>query len=209
MKKLLIIFFVIGFISHQLPGQKSFSLEASEGFVFFDYFGKEPERFDKIFAGYGLQSEISIWRNIIKHGPIQTKFGFGYTSLYYLGGYNGLFFIARNANSTSYANLKLGFEFQPEWSKVEFIVNSSHYILLHKEKQQNSQNRWFTNLDVGIKFKLFGNFDLSFWSPLTLYPMHDGPKVYRPFDMFGLDFDPYIEVTGLNMGLSYNFGGKE
>lgn len=208
MKKLLIIFFVIGCFSHQLSGQKSFSLEASEGFVFFDYFGKEPERFKHVFAGYGLQSEGTLWCDIFAYRNLNTKIGLGFTSFYYLNEY-GFTFIARSENSTSYANLKLGFELQPAWSKIDFIVNSTHYVLLHKEKQQNSQNRWFTNLDIGFKFKLSGNFDLSFWSPLTLYPMHDGPRVRRPFDMFGLDFDPYIEITGLNMGLSYNFGGKD
>jgi len=41
--------------------QSNFEIEASEGFVFFDYFGDEPEGFDKVFAGYGLQSEFDVW----------------------------------------------------------------------------------------------------------------------------------------------------
>ena len=84
-------------------------------------------------------------------------------------------------------------------------MNSTNYFLAYKEKQQYSQNRWFNNLDLGLKFKIFRRFYISIWTPVTLYPMHNGKYVARPIN---INFDPWIEITGLNLGISYGFGGK-
>lgn len=182
--------------------QNSYEFEFSEGFVFFDYFGDEPVVYDKVFAGYGLQTEIDIWKNIFSSNAINLKLGIGYTNYYYLYDY-GFTFIARDEISTSYLNLKFGLDYKPNWSKIDFFANFTNYILPYKEKQQYSQNRWFSNLDLGLSLKIINGFYISLWSPITLYPMHNGKFVDRPIN---LDFDPWVEITGLNLGISYEYG---
>ena len=206
MKKLYIILIIFSSYFNHIYSQNNYEFEISEGFVFFDYFGNEPKGFDKVFAGYGLQSEFDIWRSIYKKNPLTLKVGIGYTNYYYLYDY-GFTFIARNELSTSYLNLKLGVDYNPKWSKVSFLMNSTNYFLYYKEKQQHSQNRWFNNLDLGLKFKLFKHVHISFWTPLTLFPMHNGALVQRPINL-SINFKPFIEITGLNLGISYGFGEK-
>lgn len=206
MKNLFII--IIIFISHlsSINSQDNIAIELSEGFVFFDYFGKEPKGFDKVFAGYGLQTEFNLWRTIYKYKSIQSKIGLGYTNYYYLYDY-GFSFIAREEVSTSYLNLKLGMDYKPTWSKITLLLNLTNYFLLHKEKQQYSQNRWFSNLDIGLRIKLLKKIHLSLWSPITISPLHEGLSLSRPKDM-SIHYKPWIEITGLNLGISYSFGGK-
>ncbi len=202
MKKTLIFIFIFVSFFNIAKSQNNWAIELSEGAVFFDYFGNEPRRYKKTFAGYGMQTEFNVWRNIYNIKNIDCKIGIGYTNYYYLNDCGFTFFAGDLVTNTSYLNLKLGVDYKP-WHRVNFLLNSTHYFLLHKDKQQYSQNRWFTNLDLGVRIKLFKNFKLSLWSPITLYPLHKGEFVPRPFDI--RDFDPWIEVTGLNLGISYEF----
>ncbi len=203
MKKSLIIIFIFISFLNIAKSQNNWGVELSEGFVFFDYFGDEPRGHDKVFAGYGMQTEFDVWRNFYNIKNIDFKIGMGYTNYWYMYDY-GFTFIAEDEISTSYLNLKLGVDYKP-WHRVNFLLNSTHYFLLHKDKQQRSQNRWFTNLDLGVRIKLFKNFKLSLWSPITLYPLHNGERVTRPLSLLYSDFDPWVELTGLNLGISYEF----
>jgi hypothetical protein len=207
MKKIYILLIISISYFGNIFCQNNIEIEISEGFVFFDYFGNiEPKGYEKVFAGYGLQTEFDLWKNVYNHNSMKFKVGIGYTNFYYLYDY-GYTFISEPGNYTSYANLKLGLDYKPKWSKLSFIINSTNYFLLHKKKQRYSQNRWFNNLDLGIKFKLIKNIYISFWSPITLYPMHNGEFLCKPVSKPITDFDPFIEITGLNLGIRYKFGG--
>lgn len=205
MKKIITVLLILVTILTNTICQNNFELELSEGIVLFDYFGNEPEKYNNVFAGTGSQTEINLWVNIYNTKSINSKIGFGYTYFFYLSDF-GYTFIARDLASTSYINLKLGIDYNPKWSKLKFLMNFTNYILSNREKQVRAQNRWFCNLDLGIRIKLFKNLKLSFWSPISLYPIQDGKLVYRPSDLF---YDPWIEITGLNLGISYGFGGKD
>lgn len=202
MKRIYILLIVCISYYHNGFSQNNYEFEISEGFVFFDYFGDEPERYDKIFAGYGLQTEFDFWKNVYKYKGIQSRIGIGITNYYYLNEYS-FSFIARDEISTAYLNVKLGIEYKPNWSSIYFLLRSTNYFLLHEKKQQYSQNKWFSNLDLGLKIKIIKNFNISIWSPVTLYPMHNGKFVSRPLNY---DNDPWIEITGINLGISYGFG---
>jgi len=132
--------------------------------------------------------------------PLKFRIGIGYTNFRYLYDY-GTNFFAKDEITTSYFNLKFGLNYKPNWSKIYFITNFTNYFLPYKEKQQDSQNRWFSVLDLGLRIKIINKFKLIVCTPVTLYPMHEGKLVARPIN---LDFDPFIEITGLSLGLSYN-----
>jgi len=186
--------------------QSTYKVEISEGFIFFDYFGNEPEKYDNVFAGYGLQTEIDVWRKIYMNNSIVSRIGLGFSNYYYLANY-GFAFVAEDLYSTSYINLKLGIDYNPNWSKLIFVVNFTNYFLPYIEKQKYSQNRWFANLDFGLRIKLLNKIELSVWTPLTIYPMYNGKYVRKPIEFLKNDYDPWIEITGLNIGISYGFGG--
>jgi len=205
MKRIYFLLIIYASYFNNVFSQGNIEIEISEGFVFFDYFGNEPEDFNHAFSGYGLQTEFDIWKNVYYSKSCNFKFGIGYTNYSYLYGYH-FSFIARDEISTSYMNLKLGVNYKPKWSKIYFLINSTNYFLLYKEKQQYSQNRWFSNLDIGIRIKLFRNINISLWSPITLSPLHKGEFVARSIEFSKYSFDPWIGITGLNLGISYGFG---
>lgn len=203
MKKLflMIIIFVDIFT---LKSQNKFDIEASGGFIYFDYFGNEPKGFVNEFAGYGLQSEYNFWYKFFNKGNFIIKSGIGYTQFNYINSYFYYNFAnANDLNSSSFINLKLGAEYKPKWSKISFILNSSHYMPLGKKFF--GQYNWFTNLDVGLKIKRNNHLSLSFWIPLTLRPILDGSLIEKPDELILLNFNPWTEMTGLNIGISYSF----
>jgi len=205
MKKIYILILFLMLNGIFLKCQNKFEIEASEGFVFFDYFGNEPEGWDKEWAGYGLQSEIEFWKKIYQKNKFNIKLGIGFTQFKYLYGYYGSFFAdANNISKSQFINLKIGSEYRPSWSKIAFTLNSTHYNVLGK--RFHSQFKWFTNLDLGLKFNLYKNISMSFWVPIALRPILDGSRTWKPIEFLKLDFDPWIEMTGLNLGFSYSFG---
>ncbi len=206
MKKVYIILLICSLFYNNIFSQNNFKIEGSEGFVFFDYFGgNEPKGYEKVFAGYGLQTEFDIWKNVYNLNSLNFKLGIGYTRFSYLYEY-GYTFFAVDAEFSSYINFKIGMDYKPTWSKITFLLNSTNYFLFQKENQPLSQNRWFNNLDLGIRIKILKNVKLSFWSPITLYSMANGISVFRPGNLLKYNLKPFIEITGLNLGISYGFG---
>lgn len=188
-----------------LKSQNNFEIEVSEGFIFFDYFGNEPKGWDKEFTGYGLQSEINFWYSIYEINKLKVKLGVGYTQLNYLYGYYSHFFAESNNISRSpFINLKFGTEYKPNWSKIAFNLNSTHYFAVGD--RFFAEYKWFTNIDIGFKIKLIKHLSLSMWSPITLKPIVDGSRTWKPIEFLKLNYDPWVEMTGLNLGISYEFG---
>jgi hypothetical protein len=37
--------------------------------------------------------------------------------------------------------------------------------------------------------------------------MHNGETLQRPFELRYYNLNPFIEITGLNLGIRYKFGG--
>jgi hypothetical protein len=205
MKKIYVLILFLMFNGIIIKCQNKFEIEASEGFVYFDYFGNEPEGWDKEFAGYGFQSEIDFWKKIYQKNKFNIRLGIGYTQFNYLSAYHSSFFAnGCDINKSQFINFKLGSEYRPLRSKITFTLNSTHYIALGK--RFHSQYRWFTNLDLGLKINLYKNISVSFWTPITLRPILDGYLTFKPIELFKLDFDPWVEMTGLNLGISYSFG---
>jgi len=206
MKKLILIFIIL--YSNNIFCQKNIEIEISEGFVFFDYFNNNyPQKYENVFSGYGIQSEFTIWKNIFKLKSVNFKSGIGFTNYYYLNSNYAFLFFARNENSSNYINLKFGIDFKPIWSPVIILLNQSNYIFVFKEKQRYSQNRWFSTIDLGFRVNLRNNIILSLSTPLTISPIDNGKFLLRPLD-FDLDIEPWIEITGLNLGLNYVFGTR-
>lgn len=201
----LLIFFIP--YSNKIFCQNNIEIEISEGFVFFDYFSENyPSKYEKIFSGYGLKTDLTIWKNIINLKTINLKAGVGYTNYYYLNS-NSILFFAQNENSTNYMNLKFGLDFKPNWSPITFLLKHSNYFYLFNEKQRYSQNVWFSTIDLGFRVNLKSNIQLSLSTPITISPIDNGKFILRPFD-FDIDINPWIEITGINLGISYGFGIK-
>ena len=205
MKNILIIIVITILNGIVLKSQNKFEIEASEGFVIFDYFGTEPLEYDKEFAGYGMQSEIDIKYKILNHKNINLKLGIGYSRFDYLAGYKYHFFAeTNNINFSQFINFKLGTEYKPKWSKILFTLNSTHYIAVGQ--RFFAEYKWFTNLDIGLRIPIFKNFYLGLWTPISLKPIVDGSRTWKPIEFLKLNYDPWVEMTGLNLGISYIFG---
>lgn len=68
------------------------------------------------------------------------------------------------------------------------------------------QYNWFTNIDIGLKIKRTKHFSLSFWTPITQRPILNGSLIEKPEELSIINFNPWTEMTGLNIAISYSFG---
>ena len=202
MKNKIVLLLVSIFLFQFSYSQSKYEIELSEGFVYFDYFNNYPRGFEGTFSGYGLQTEFEIWREFYKIQNIDFKMGFGYTNIYYLD--YGFYFFHKEVTSSSYLNLKLGVNYKPNWSKISFLINSSNHLLLDKRDQYTFQNKWYSTIDVGVKFKFFKNYFINFSSPITILPIQSGVQGNPIHGTLQL-IDVRVETIGLNIGISHRF----
>ncbi len=201
MRMKIIMLFAIGLFALPLLGQKSYGIIGTQGFVFWDYFGKEPGN-TRIFQAYGTQTDLSVWIHdqIVDH-TLEYELHLGYTNFVVL--YHEFGFFPNYSNTKgyfSYLSFKSGLLYSPLGKKLSFTAFWSQYVLLER-KDHRSQNRWFSTLDFGLKYQINSRFGLQLSSPVfTLYPPYDGKKISKPLHY---EFDPFFEITGANLGLSY------
>ncbi len=78
-KILIALALVTPFVSH---AQSHFEIEWTQSAIFLDQFGESSRR-DGI-NGYGMQSEVLIWKRFENIGSISPRLGSGYTNLWYM-----------------------------------------------------------------------------------------------------------------------------
>jgi hypothetical protein len=204
MKKIItLLFLILGNISIT-NAQEHFELEASTGWNFYNRFN-EADFYDKNYIGYGIQSGLDFWFSKKINKTFDARLGLGYANFYHLD------FIVSDASH--YASMRLGTDIQTFWKPMKFSTTLSSYLCLHKEPQDffQFQRRFFTNLDLGLKFKMSDKLSLKINSPITLFPMFQDDNRSRINTGTGYSFlvDADVELTGANIGLIYKFGDRE
>ncbi len=198
MKKVLLALFIFNVLS--LNAQEHFEVEASTGWNFYNLFDDEIDIND-LYVGYGLQYGIDAWYSRKINNTFDTRIGIGYANFYHLD-----FAVSDISN---YMSLRLGTNIQTFWKPMKVTTSLSSYILLHQNLQDrfNFQRRFFTNLDLGLKFRLGDKLSLKLDSPISLIKMYqdDNMSIIRRFNNTPLVVDADVELTGLNLGLIYRF----
>ena len=203
MRKIIAIFFlIIGNLTTQ--AQEHFEVEASTGWNFYNYFNEDADLLDR-YVGYGLQYGLDVWYSKKVNNTFDTRLGLGYANFYHLD------FTVTNASH--YASLRLGTDIQTFWRPMKFSTTLSSYLYLHPEAQDlfGFQRRFFTNLDLGLKFRMSDRLSLKINSPITIAPMFQDDNRAMIANGFGGVFpvDTDVELTGVNVGLIYNFKDRD
>jgi hypothetical protein len=184
--------------------QEHFEVEASTGWNFYNHFNENTDFLDR-YVGYGLQYGLDVWYSKKINKTFDTRLGLGYANFHHLD------FIVVDASH--YATLRLGTDIQTFWRPMKFSTTLSSYLCLHPEPQDRFgfQRRFFTNLDLGVKFRMGDRLSLKINSPITIAPMFqddNGSGIAGGFGGFVV-FDADVELTGANIGLIYNFKDRE
>ena len=119
---------------------------------------------------------------------------------------SNLFFYGKKRQS-NYVIFKYGLGRKIYAEKLFINLDILHYILAHKKKQDDDQRRIFTNIEIGMSYKINNNFKITISSPLTLYPMFllrigkgntaNNEPVIR--------YNSKVRNYGLNFGCTYIF----
>ncbi len=114
-------------------------------------------------------------------------------------------FFDGNTRQSNYGILKYGLSRRICTEKLFLNFDIFHYILAYKEKQYDNQRRAFTNVEIGLTYKINDRFSISMSSPLTLYPMF---LLRLGTGVLGETITRYysnVRNYGLNASVSYNF----
>jgi hypothetical protein len=204
MKKTIIISLLI-IVSLNTQAQEHFELEAGTGWVFFNLINSPEYEFDNAYMGYGTQSTIDGWLVQRFWGKHDFKVGLGLTQYYFLD-------VSAVTPPSYYANFRIGADWQTPLEKVKFTTNLSNHIYLHKynEDSWDFRRRVFTKLDLGLRFQMNNRLSFHVNSPLTIFPMFQNDNNIGHLIPGGeIPVDGHVELTGLNVGLIYNFKPHE
>lgn len=163
-----------------------------------------PESLKEMFTSSSLQFELLVDRRFVINEKYALNGGLGY-SIFQFADAN-LFFDGVTAQS-NYGILKYGLSRVIYKDKFNFNVDVFHYILVHKEKQDDRQRRAFANLELGVAYKINDRVDVSLGSSLSLTPM----SLLRLGTGNLMNNEPlttYISGVynfGMNAGLGYRF----
>ena len=198
-KTITLLFLILGTFTIS-NAQEHFELEAGTGWTFFNLINSPEYEYDDAYMGYGIQSTVDVWLSQRFKEKHDFKIGLGLTQYYFLD--------FEVTDPSYYANFRIGADFQTPFKKVKFTSSLSNHIYLHKynEDRWDFRRRVFTKLDLGLRFQM--NERLSFYvnSPLTIFPMFQDDNFKGYFTVNGLiPADANVELTGLNVGLIYNF----
>ena len=200
MKKTITLLFLILRTFTISNAQEHFELEASTGQNFYNQFN-EADIYDYFYIGYGIQSGLDVWYSKKINNTFDTRLGLGYANFYHLD--------LMVVDASHYASLRLGTDVQTFWKPMKFTTTLSSYLYLHKEPQDmfGFQRRFFTNLDLGLKFRMGDRLSLKINSPITIAPMFQDNDRTTLDNGRGYSFivDADVELTGLNIGLIYKF----
>jgi hypothetical protein len=185
--------------------QEHFEIEASTGWNFYNHFN-QADFYDKNYIGYGVQSGLDFWFSKKINNTFDARLGVGYANFYHLD------FIVSGVSN--YSSLRLGTDIQTFWKPMKLSSTLSSYLCLHKEPQDrfNFQRRFFTNLDLGLKFKMNDRLSLKINSPITIFPMYQDNNLSRialGSGRYSYVIDANVELTGANIGLIYKFNDRE
>ncbi|MFK7948420.1 MAG: hypothetical protein AB8G11_12590 [Saprospiraceae bacterium] len=186
-----------------LSAQERFEIETSAGWNFYNYFNN-ADFYDDFYIGYGAQYGLDLWYSKKLNRTFDVRLGMGYAHFQHLD-----FAVV---DPSHYGSLRLGTDIQTFWKPMKFTSTLSSYMLLHPELQDRLQRRFFTNLDLGLKFKMGDRFALRINSPITIAPMFQDDDRLRIFSGIGggsFLVDADVEVTGANIGLIYNFKNRD
>ena len=182
------------------------SVEASTGFLFYDLINQKKDVLNWN-QNFGVQNSVDLWLSKQVNEKFDARIGLGYSNFYHI---NSNSFNPDSAQSSSYANVRLGTDIQSSWQPMKFSVAVSNYISLAKEPEDvfNFQQRIFTNLYVGAKFKINDNLSIRATMPITFAPMLNGSSWGYFDDNQEIVIVPKSRVgmTGINLGLVYTFG---
>ncbi|HMS67735.1 MAG TPA: hypothetical protein PKD18_06345 [Saprospiraceae bacterium] len=202
--KVLIAFALITpFVSH---AQRNFEIEWTQSAIFLDQFGESSRR-DYI-KGYGMQSEILLWKRLGELGNFSPRIGSGYTNYWYMA--NTL----APRRVASYLPLKFGIDFNFKNSSIKLMTNLSNYILLNSASDSPTyigntrtvERRIYTNLDLGIRIKTGKRSTFNLSTPITIFPIitsgirGDFLPIVKP------DYKVWAETIGLNLGFKWTLG---
>jgi hypothetical protein len=110
-----------------------------------------------------------------------------------------------------YFNFRLGTELKTKWEKMTLTATMSNYVAA-KDSLNYQQRRIFTNLDLGVKFKLGDNFYFTAKTPLSISPVYgwNGRWLYVGENRESVKLQRnHVGVSGLMLGLTYQFGNKK
>jgi hypothetical protein len=163
-----------------------------------------PESLKEMFTSSSLQFELFVDRRFLINEKYALNGGLGF-SIFQFADAN-LFFDGVTAQS-NYGILKYGLSRAIYKDKFNFNVDVFHYILVHKEKQDDRQRRAFTNLEIGVAYKINNRFNVSVGSFLSITPMSLLRLGTGNF-MKNEPLTTYISGVynlGMNAGLGYSF----
>lgn len=203
MKKTIFTLLIVAFATIT-NAQERFEIEASTGWNFYNHFN-EADFYDNFYIGYGLQHGLDIWYSKKINRTLDVRLSVGYANFYHLD--------FEVVNPSHYASLRLGTDIQTFWQPMKFSTTLSSYLYLHPEPQDRFgfQRRFFTNIDLGLKFKMSDRLSLKINSPITIAPMFQDNDRGRIDNGRGYSFvvDADVELTGANIGLIYNFKDRD
>ncbi len=189
--------------SAKIYSQDYFKAEFSCGYIMLDKFHDNKD-FNNVFYSSMVQTDFTVFRNLDLGRKFNIDLGLGYT---------GYTFIDRSPiidslSTVSYISFKSRFNHRLFFDRLDLILGQSTYFSLNSGSKDVAihpefRRKIFTNIDIGLKYKLSEKFDLSVTTPVTIYPMYFSRFTYvinppDPFVLFG-------ETTGFNIGISYKF----
>jgi hypothetical protein len=202
-KTITLLFLILGSLTVS-NAQEHFELEASTGWTFFNLINSPEYEYDDAYMGYGIQSTVDMWLSQRFKEKHDFKIGLGLTQYYFLD------FIV--TPPSYYANVRIGIDWQTPLEKIKFTTNLSNHVYLHKYNEDlwDFRRRVFTKLDLGLRFKMNERLSFNVSSPITIFPMFQNDQNAGYLIPGGsVPVDGRVELTGLNVGLVYNFKAHE
>ncbi|HOY12658.1 MAG TPA: hypothetical protein PLY70_05935 [Saprospiraceae bacterium] len=202
-KILIALALIIPFVSH---AQTNFEIEWTQSAIFLDQFGESSRR-DGI-NGYGMQSEVLIWRKFENIGRISPRLGSGYTNLWYLNSSLSPRMVA------SYLPVKFGFDFNFKKKSIKLMANLSNYICLNAKSnrsyyQDNTpfvERSIYANIDLGIRIKTGKRSTFNLSTPITIFPIITSGLKGDFLPIVKPDYKVWAETIGLNLGFKWTLG---
>lgn len=198
--KLFITLVLLAFYgSYNCNAQIVTEIEFSEGWIYTDLIRKNKSPGLSFWNGYNLQTDVTFWASSQKFKRIHPRVGVSYTNFWSL-------VAPKLRDYGHYAGLKVGVDIQSKKQNLKFAIQSSNYFLLNQGPEDietfESENRFYANIDLGIRYKLSKRFELSMLTPVTIRPMH----YLEGFGTIGQAINPvWVETIGLNIGMKYSF----
>ena len=200
---LLKLFLAAMTMSHFLQAQDHFQVTLRYG-ILSHMPSNLPEGLKSNWQTSSNSFELILDRNIIINKKYRLNAGLGFSVYRFLN--SNLFYNGKTIQ-TNYGILKYGIDRKLVSDKLFLNFDIFHYILAHKEMQDDDQRRVFTNIDIGLSYNVSNSLIISISSPITLYPMFllrtgSGSVVNNePITRY----NSKVRNIGINFGICYKF----